>query len=222
VLLGLVREHEGVGAQIVAAHAPEPVEVRVRMAVLDLLPTAPTESGRRWLRRRRSSAGEERAETAELDTTPAADTALSEASRLAGTQPVGSQHLMLAALADPDSVAARTLVNLGVDLDQARDALLGANVTGTSDEAPEEAGRRTVQIRVDESRLTVEVTDPALVELAHATLDAVGTRTDEPGTISGTLPVAVSLANVWRVLHESLDDIRRRATASTPEPPEAS
>jgi ATP-dependent Clp protease ATP-binding subunit ClpA len=221
VLLGLVREKEGVGAQIVAAHAPEPVEVRVRMAVLDLLPTTPTEYGRRWLRRRRSSASEEPAEAAELDTTPAADTALSEASRLAGTQPVGSQHLMLAALADPDSVAARTLVSLGVDLDQARDALLAANVTGTSDEAPEEAGRRTLRIRVDEFRLTVEVTDPALVELAHATLDAVGAQTDEPGTIAGNLPAAVSLANVWRVLHESLDDIRRRATASIPEVPPA-
>jgi ATP-dependent Clp protease ATP-binding subunit ClpA len=221
VLLGLVREKEGVGAQIVAAHAPEPVEVRVRMAVLDLLPAAPTEFGRRWLRRRRSSAGEETAEAAELDTTPAADTALSEASRLAGTQPVGSQHLMLAALADPNSVAARTLVSLGVDLDRARDALLAANVSGTSDEAPEEAGRRTVRIRVDEDRLTVEVTDPALVELAHTTLDAIGAQTDEPGTIAGKLPVAVSLANVWRVLQESLDDIRRRATASTPEPPPA-
>jgi hypothetical protein len=112
-------------------------------------------------------------------------------------------------------------VSLGVDLDQARDALLAANVSGTSDEAPEEAGRRTVRIRVDEDRLTVEVTDPALVELAHTTLDAIGAQTDEPGTIAGKLPVAVSLANVWRVLQESLDDIRRRATASTPEPPPA-
>ena len=72
---------------------------------------------------------------------PAADTSLSEAARLAGSQPVGSHHLLLAALGDPDTAAARALSALGVDLDQAREALRHADVTGTSDEQPEEAGR---------------------------------------------------------------------------------
>ncbi len=219
ILLGLVRESEGIGAQVIAAHTPEPVEVRVRLAVLDLVPAGTPSTGRRWLLRRPQRLGEERTQPAEVDTTPAADAALSEASRLAGTQPVGSQHLMLAALADPESAAARTLAALGVDLDEARDALVAANVTGTSDESPEEAGRRTLRIRVDASRVAVEMTDPTLVELAHAALDAVGDQTDEPGTIAGHLAVSTSTANVWRVVHESLDDIRRRALASTPEPP---
>jgi ATP-dependent Clp protease ATP-binding subunit ClpA len=219
VLLGLVREAEGVGAQIIAAHAPEPVEVRVRLAVLDLVPAGTAGTGRRWLLRRPTRSGEDRAEPAEVDTTPAADTALSEASRLAGTQPVGSQHLMLAALADSESAAARTLAALGVDLEQARAALLTATVTGTSDESPEEAGRRTLRIRVDASRVAVEMTDTALVELAHAALEAVGEQTSEPGTIAGDLAVSSSTAHIWHAVHESLDDIRRRAQASTPEPP---
>ena len=140
------------------------------MAVLDLLSTAPTEAtrGRRWLRRRASAAGPGEApepdESAELRTTPAADTSLSEAARLAGSQPVGSHHLLLAALGDPDTAAARALAALGVDLDQAREALRNADVTGTSDEPPEEAGRRQMLIRVTDEQLTIEATDPVIVE----------------------------------------------------------
>ena len=78
--------------------------------------------------------------TSAPSTTPAGDTILGEAARLAGSQPVGSHHLLLAALADPDTAAARALVSLGVDLDQAKATLRGADITGTSDEPPEEAG----------------------------------------------------------------------------------
>ena len=144
ILLGVIREGDGVGAQILKQHSADLTPIR--MAVLDLLSTMPTEAtrGRRWLRRRVASVagpGEvpEPGESAELHTTPAADTSLSEAARLAGSQPVGSHHLLLAALGDPDTAAARALAALGVDLDQAREALRNADVTGTSDEQPEEA-----------------------------------------------------------------------------------
>ena len=143
ILLGVIREGNGVGAQIVKQHSDL---AAIRMAVLDLLSTAPTDvtRGRRWLRRRVASAADpaesaEPGEPAELRTTPAADTSLSEAARLAGSHPVGSHHLLLAALGDPDTAAARALAALGVDLDQAREALRNADVTGTSDEQPEEA-----------------------------------------------------------------------------------
>jgi len=219
VLLGLVREGDGVGAQIIAAHAPEPVAVRVRMAVLDLLPTASVEPGRRWLRRQHArSAGDETA-SAQLDTTPAADTTLSEAARLAGSHPVGSQHLLLAALADPDSAAARVLTTLGVDLDQAKDALRAVDITGTSDESPQDAGRRSMRIRATETQVTVEATDPALIHLARAAIDALADEAEDPDTIRGDLPLSVSVGNVWRALYDSLDDIRRRAVMSTDSPP---
>src|SRR5215475_13093985 len=51
ILLGLIREGEGVAAQVMKQHA----ELRdIRMALLDLLPVvaAETTRGRRWLRRR--------------------------------------------------------------------------------------------------------------------------------------------------------------------------
>ena len=151
ILLGVIREGDGVGAQVLKQHSTD--LALIRMAVTDLLSTVPaTEAtrGRRWLRRRVASVagpGEasepgEPGEPTELHTTPAADTSLSQAARLAGSQPVGSHHLLLAALGDPDTAAARALAALGVDLDQAREALRNADVTGTSDEQPEEAGAR--------------------------------------------------------------------------------
>jgi ATP-dependent Clp protease ATP-binding subunit ClpA len=126
ILLGVMGEGDGVGAQILKQHSPDLTPVR--MAVLDVLSTLPAGAtpGRGWLRRRFAAGpGEETeaGEAAELRTTPAADTSLSEAARLAGSQPVGSHHLLLAALGDPDSAAARALAGLGLDLDQARNAL---------------------------------------------------------------------------------------------------
>ena len=225
ILLGVIREGEGVGAQVLKEHADL---MAVRMAVLDLVPAGPAQArGRRWLRRLVTAGfgepGEaggpgEPGETTELRTTPAADTSLDEAARLAGPNPVGSHHLLLAALADPDAAAARALASLGVDLDQAREALRNADVTGTSDEPPEEAGRRQMLIRVTEDRLTIEATDQVIVRLGRASLDALGHQADPPGAIRGELPEGASLSNVWLALRDSLEDIHRRAgpTAASP------
>ncbi len=219
ILLGVIREGDGVGAQILKQHAELG---QIRAAVIDLLGAVPTEAtrGRRWLRRR-SEAGSAEApepgESPELRTTPAADTSLSEAARLAGSQPVGSHHLLLAALGDADTAAARALTALGVDLDQAREALRNADVTGTSDEQPEEAGRRQMLIRVTDSQLTIEATDPVIVDLGRRALQALGDKADPPGTIRGDLPGSASLAGLWQAIHDSLQAIQRRA-ASPAEP----
>ncbi len=223
ILLGLVREGEGVAAQILTEHAGEPIVVR--QAVLDLIPAAEALHGRRWLRRRGQplvvgepgGVGEsgEPGGSAGMVTTPAADAGLAEAARLAEGQPVGSHHLLLAALADPDSAAARTLTALGVNLDEARAALRNADVAGTSDEPPEERGRRHISVRVTGESLTLEATDPALLALARAAVEAVGDQAAEPGTITGDLPVSGSLAQVWLALRDSLEDIREHAAGGS-------
>jgi hypothetical protein len=147
-----------------------------------------------------------------VSTTRAADVSLDEAARLAGAGPIGSHHLLLATLADPNTAAAQALARLGVDLDQARAALRQAEVAGTSDEQPAEAGRRAMLLRVTDDRLTIEITDPALVGAALAALEAL----DDPGAevIRGDLPISASLAKVWDATHDSLQDIRRRAEAA--------
>jgi ATP-dependent Clp protease ATP-binding subunit ClpA len=223
ILLGVIREGDGAGAQVLKQHSADLTPIR--MAVLDLVSTMPTEAtrGRRWLRRRfAADPGEapDLGEPAELRTTPATDTSLNEAARLAGSQPVGSHHLLLATLGDPDTAAARALAALGVDLDRAREALRNADVTGTSDEQPEEAGRRQMLIRVTDNQLTVEATDPVIVDLGRAALHALGEEANEAGTIRGDLPASASLARVWQALHDSLGAIQRRATS--PEEPSGS
>jgi ATP-dependent Clp protease ATP-binding subunit ClpA len=215
ILLGLIRENEGVGVGILRQHADP---AAIRMAVLDALPTLGIEAsrGRRWLRRRAAAesaeAGEAGAQTEQtvLSATPAADATLSEAARLAGAQPVGSHHLLLAALADADSAAARAMAALGVDLDHAREALRGMDVTGTSDEQPEEAGRRQMIIRVADDRLTIEAADPVIIAAGRAALQALGDQADPADTIRGDLPACASLSVVWQALHDSLGAIQRR------------
>jgi ATP-dependent Clp protease ATP-binding subunit ClpC len=219
VLLGVIREGDGVGAQILKQHADL---TAIRTAVLDLLSSASIEAtrGRRWLRRRGAADPGEPgapAEQAVLSATPAADATLSEAARLAGSQPVGSHHLLLAALADANTAAARALAALGVDLDQARETLRSTDVTGTSDEQPEEAGRRQLVIQVTDQRLTIEAADPVIIEAGRAALQALGDEAAQSGTIRGDLPVCASLGAAWLALHDSLEAIQRRA-AATAEP----
>jgi ATP-dependent Clp protease ATP-binding subunit ClpC len=233
LLLGLLREGEGVAASILREHTND--LLRIRMAVLDLLPagTQPAAArGRRWLRRRSEVPTTIADEPEELSTTPAADASLDEAAKLAGHAPVGSHHLLLAALADPDTAAAKVLATLGVDLERAREALRQADVTGTSDELPEVRGRRQMLIRVSQDRLTIEAADEAIVALGRAALESLagqptqarqaaqGAQAGQPteagqpaeaGVIRGDLPVSSSLSDVWQALHDSLEDIRGRA-----------
>jgi ATP-dependent Clp protease ATP-binding subunit ClpA len=207
VLLGVIREGEGVAVEIMRKHADLQV---IRTGVLDLIDTSGFDPnrGRRWLRRRTAAfiAGQP-AEQETLSASPAADTTLTEAARLAGTAPVGSHHLMLAVLADPQTAAARALTALGIDLEQAKEALRSVDVTGTSDEQPEEAGRRQMIIRVADDRLTLEATDPIIIAAGQATLEALG----EQSEIRGDHPATVSLSTVWQALQDALTAIQRRA-----------
>jgi ATP-dependent Clp protease ATP-binding subunit ClpA len=209
ILLGLMREDKGVAAQIMREHGDL---LAIRAAVLDRVPAGNEDDKdglasttgallRRVRLRLGGSRDDEDAETANVHATPATDATLVEAARLAGDAPVGSHHLLLAALADPDSAAARTLAGLGVDLDQARELLRSADVTGTSDEPPEEAGRRQMSIQVTGETLTIVVVDPVLVAAGEAALKAVnehaetadeGETAEEGAGSSATTTVSVS------------------------------
>ena len=235
VLLGIVREGEGVAAQILVKRGGNLQAVRA--AVTELMPPGEVGQARRWLRRRPEISRVTRMPlqpdlAPELRTTPAADSSLAEAARLAGQSPVGSHHILLASLADAESAAARALSGLGVDLDRVREALRNTDVTGSSDELPEEAGRRHIVVRITGDRVTVEASDPGLVKLGQATLAVLAARgvgpADQPsaggegavtGVISGDNPLSASLGLVWQSLHDSLEDIRGRAAAADPPPP---
>ena len=134
----------------------------------------------RWLRTRltrHSASVPFRPETMTVEPgtrgTPAVEAALQQAARLAGTLPVGSHHLLLAALSDTDSAASSALSSLGVNLDELREKLRSASLAGTSDELPQEAGRRQMAIEVSDEILTIVLTNPVIVEAAREALRAV-------------------------------------------------
>ncbi len=209
ILLAVIREGEGVGAQIMRKHADLPA-IR-RDVILALPPGSPVRpSGRFLLRRRptvepfepRTSAGHPAPSV-----TPAADAMLNQAARLTGARPVGSHDLLLAALSDPSTAAARALGSLGLDLERAKEALRTVDISGTSDEQPEDAGGRQLVIRVTGDQLTMEATDPVIVQAGLAAAAALGEKADPAGTIRGELPECSSLSIAWRALRESLDII---------------
>ena len=85
-------------------------------------------------------------------------------------------------------------------------------MTGTSDEPPEEAGRRQMTINVTGERLTLEATDPVLVQAGQAALRAMTGSPDQAGVIPGDHPATESLTSVWQALRSSLGVIERHAT----------
>jgi ATP-dependent Clp protease ATP-binding subunit ClpA len=234
ILLGLIREGEGVAAVILRAHAPL---LDIRATMLDLVPVGEAEdvmvTRPTAMRRMRGllTGGRETVPEPDITTitttaftaaaTPAADATLAEAARLAEGALVGSHHLLLAALADPQSAAARVFSRLGVDLDRAKEALRTADVTGTSDELPAEAGRRQMSIQVTGDMLTIALTDPVIVAAGKAALQAVNENSAaseetavEETTIRGDHPAAASFAAVWQALNASLTTIADTARPS--------
>jgi ATP-dependent Clp protease ATP-binding subunit ClpA len=194
ILLGLIREGEGVAAQILRDHADL---LEIRAAVLNAVSAVYSGEGGegpegaeetnavlRWLRQRLIRHGTTSlpfrpdvpgAEPATRGT-PAVEAALQQAARLAGPLPVGSHHLLLAALEDADSAASWALASLGVDIDELRERLRAAKVKGTSDEQQEQAGRRQMAIEVSDEMLHVVLTDPVIVAAGKEALRAVNAR----------------------------------------------
>jgi ATP-dependent Clp protease ATP-binding subunit ClpA len=200
VLLGLIREGEGVAVQIMREHA-DPAQIRTAVieAVYERSGEAveaeegaeegaeETNAVLRWLRQRltprQHSAGvlfrpEVHGTTVERPSrgTPAVEAALEHAARLAGPLPVGSHHLLLAALDDANSAASWALASLGVDLDELRAKLQTARLAGTTDEQPEQAGRRQMSINVSDEMLTIVLTDPVIVEAGKEALRTLNAR----------------------------------------------
>jgi ATP-dependent Clp protease ATP-binding subunit ClpA len=190
ILLGLIREGDGVAVQILRRHADLP---EIRAAVLNAVSAAdPGEEGEgseetnavlRWLRQRLTRHGasipfhpDVASAVPATRGTPAVEAALQQAARLAGRLPVGSHHLLLAALEDANSAASSALVSLGVDIDELRGKLRSAQVTGTSDEQPEQAGRRQMAVEVSDEMLHVVLTDPVIVKAGQEALRAVNAR----------------------------------------------
>jgi ATP-dependent Clp protease ATP-binding subunit ClpC len=217
ILLGLLREGDGVAVQIMREHVDL---LELRVAVLDavsaMIPAEQaaaaeaaeagdadeTSTVLRWLRgrlTRRSVSVPFRPEAFGPDAvprgTPAVEAALRQAARLAGPRPVGSHHLLLAALQDGDSAASATLADLGVDIGELRQKLRSAKIAGTTDEQPEQAGRRQMALEVLPETLTIVLTDPLIVAAANEALRAVNASAATEAAAAGA---AAALTADWQ------------------------
>jgi ATP-dependent Clp protease ATP-binding subunit ClpC len=256
ILLGLIREGDGLAVQIMRDRVDLPeLRAAVLEAVAAMDPGEGSEAGEgsdetnavlRWLRSRLSRHGTAVPFRPEMfgteparRGTPAVEAALQQAARLAGPLPVGSHHLLLAALNDPNSAASAALTSLGVDQGELRVRLRAAKVAGTSDEQPEQAGRRQMAIEVSDEMLHVVLTDPVIVGAGRLALRAVneqaaaeagGRDAEKSATASvirGDHPAAAGLATVWLELRKTLGtlasvgavkDEQEKAAAAAPDP----
>jgi len=237
VLLGLLDLDEGLAAIMLSEWKVDTGELRARVHELIAADGAARPAGRRPSGPLAAveGAGDAVGIEEEPRRTAAAAAGISGAMGYAGPDPVGSHHLLLALLSDPTSAATRTLTGLGLDVSAAHDALLRAELAGTSDELPETGRRGGMSLQLTDTALVLEATDRRLLGLARLTFGALRghrsatgseTVTDPVATsdtdgeavakpsLSGTDAVAGSLSAVWKALEASLEDIRSRAVAA--------
>jgi ATP-dependent Clp protease ATP-binding subunit ClpA len=185
ILLGLVREGEGVAAQLLVERGGD--LDRVRATVLAEL---------------RGLGGEARA--AGRRRTPAAEEAVAIAEALADRAPVGSHHLLEALARTEHSVAAKVLAALGLDADAIAAKIDDVGLEGTSDATTEETAARQMEVRLEEDAVHVVLRDAATVELVRSITEPLG------GPVRGDDPAAGSLAGMWQPIVASLEELRRR------------
>jgi ATP-dependent Clp protease ATP-binding subunit ClpC len=160
ILLGVVREGEGMAAQVLVNQGVS--LPGLRMAVHQATgtgPTAATGPRRRFLRRRIAGP-----EAPMLRVTPGGDAVRRRARELAGDDLVRSDHYLQAIVEQPDTVAARALASLGADAEKVTAAIAATPRAGTTDETAEDVAARSVELRHEGDRVVIEVADPALAE----------------------------------------------------------
>ena len=149
ILLGLIREGEGIAAKILEAKHPLD---RIRGDVLARVDSPGTR------------------ETHGAGRTPAAHDVLAIAAELAGDTPVGSHHILEAILQQPDSAAAKALTDAGIDLDGLAAKLDEVSTEDTADDTPEQAAARQLELSVTDEAVTVILRDSVSVELGKQIL----------------------------------------------------
>jgi ATP-dependent Clp protease ATP-binding subunit ClpA len=177
ILLGLLREGEGIAAQILASRHPLD---RIRGEVLAQLESPGAREAR--------GAGR----------TPAAHDVLALAAELAGEAPVGSHHILEAILEQPDSAAAKVLTDAGIDLDQLVAKLDEVSTEDTADDTPEQAAARQLELSVTDETVTVVLRDPRSLELGKQIVELNG------GPLTARGPQLDLLSRLWAAVNSWL------------------
>jgi ATP-dependent Clp protease ATP-binding subunit ClpA len=180
ILLALVREGEGVAAQILVNRLKD-LEA-VRTTVTNLILTG--ESDEKPASRPKKTA--------------AANEAFSAAEAMAGAAPVGSHHLLEALVRAEGSMAAKVLAELGLDADAIAAKIEELDPDATTDATPEEAAARKMELRLEEGAVHLIFRDAKTVDLATTVTGQTG------NPITGTGPVTGTFIPLWTATNEVL------------------
>jgi ATP-dependent Clp protease ATP-binding subunit ClpA len=198
ILLGLIREGDGVAAQVLTelgADLP-----RIRSTTIQVI--GGMHSGR-----------------FSPTHTAAASRVDRRARSVAGGLPIGTHHQLLAMFDIEDSLAARVLMSAGLTRDAVDNLIKSVGVAGTSDEMPPSGRNHNVTVRVENDKVLVEIADPDLADLMGQALTLVS-GTDSP-EMSSDDPAARSFDHIWRATRSAATDVfRRLATRVQQETPD--
>jgi ATP-dependent Clp protease ATP-binding subunit ClpA len=197
ILLGIIREGEGMAAQLMTKQGVDLQQLR--QEIVDTI--APEQEGRRggrFGRTRRLRLPDRRTTPMTRGGATVADRALS----LAAGGPVASQHYLLAVLDEHESVAAKALGALGVTREAVEATLAEIGTVGTSDESPEAAGARGTSLSIEDDTIQVRIEAPALTlrltQLMEAQQAQILKGADLPGS-----------ERIWKALEPVLGDVVR-------------
>jgi ATP-dependent Clp protease ATP-binding subunit ClpC len=186
ILLGIVREGEGIGAQVLTQRGAALDRVRA-LVVAEVKVAAGDKVVRTGPRR-----------------TPGAEAVIVAAEQLAGSGPVGSHHLLEAMALVDDSLAASTLAAFGVAPDALAAKIDELGTVGSADVSPEDAAARQMEIQLGDGQLTVVLRDEAVLQLGRSLTDAVG------NPVRGDVPGGSPLIGLWRANLVALQQLLER------------
>jgi len=201
ILLGLLREGEGLAAQILFKRQ---VDLQgLRNEIVDQLPAAEAAAKRGFLRRTFRTP-DPRVPPMTTGAARASDRAIT---RAAGA-PVASQHYLLGLLDDESSLASKALGALGVSKADVEAKLAELTTKGTSDEPPEQWGGRNTSLEVEGDLVTVRVGDADLAARIRTQFEALKAEILRGPTLPGA-------DKLWLAVHPAVEATVRRLEAST-------
>lgn len=186
ILLGLVREGDGVAAQILAKQTPGLDAVREAViAQLSEYGAMEEPSSASAVRPKKKATG-------------AAEEVVSATEALAGGAPVGTHHLLEALARADGSMAAKVLKSLGVDPDAIAAKIDELDPEATTDATPEEAAARKMELRLGEGEVQLVFRDERTLDLATQVTALAG------GPILGAGPVMGAFVPLWTSTNDLL------------------
>ncbi|MFC4949807.1 Clp protease N-terminal domain-containing protein [Pseudonocardia sp. GCM10023141] len=179
LLLGILREGDGVGAQVLLSGDRTVDEIREAVLAVADRPT--------------STAGPAR--------TPAAEQALALGEQLAAGAPVGTHHLLEAFTKLEDSMAGKALAGLGVTTDAVVAKVDELDLAQSSDITPEQAAAAALRWEADEQGVRIVTTDPETVAMLRRLVEQAG------GSLTGDGPLAGAFIGLHQAIRAAAGGI---------------